>query len=225
MRKQTLILTASWTITFIVALLLDARVAQFVHSSGLARAIEGKWWAQAIKIPGRIEFTVAVAVCLWLFRRAGWKCSVFVILAGVASGINGLVKWIVGRTRPFKLPGGGLHPFELHPFRHGLVGFFHQSDLTFPSGHECTAAALAAAMVVVWPRGAWPFICLAVLVGIERVAENAHYLSDVVGAAGFSILCVAVLNKLLSNWMKKSKPRGFMVAVPPIPVESGTLES
>jgi membrane-associated phospholipid phosphatase len=80
-------------------------------------------------------------------------------------------------------------------------------------------------MVVVWPQGAWPFICLAVLVGIERVAENAHYLSDVVGAAGFSILCVAVLNKLLSNWMKKPKPRGFMVVVPPIPVESGTLES
>jgi membrane-associated phospholipid phosphatase len=219
------VLIVSWTIAFIIALLLDARVAEFARASGLARAIEGSRTADVIKIPGNFWFTLAVAALLWLFRRSGWKCSVFVILTGVVSGANALLKWIVGRTRPFKLPGThNLRPFELHPFWHGISGLFNQRDLSFPSGHECTAAALAAAIVVVWPRGAWFFIALAVLVGIERVAENAHYFSDVVAAAGFSMLCVALLNRALSKWIKTPRQQGFLAVVPPISVESGTLE-
>jgi len=225
MSKRTLILTASWTIAFIVALLLDARVAEFARASGCARALEGSTLAKVIKIPGTIWFTLPVAMLLWLFRRAGWKCSSFVVFASILSGTNGLVKWIVGRTRPFKLPGThDLRPFEFHPFWHGISGLLHQRDLSFPSGHECTAAALAAAVAVVWPRGAWPFICLAVLVGIERVAENAHYLSDVVAAAGFSMLCVSLLNRVLTDWMTMPKPQGFLVVIPQTTVESGTLE-
>ena len=224
--KRPSILIASWTIAFIVALLLDARVAEFARSSGLARTVEGSRWAQIIKISGTFWFTLAVAGLLWLFRRAGWKSSAFVIFAGILSGTNGLVKWIVGRTRPFKLPGTfDLRPFEFHPFWHGISGFFNQRDLSFPSGHECTAAALAAAIAIVWPRGAWVFICLAILVGIERVAENAHYLSDVVAAAGFSVLCVALLNQALSSWIKMPKKPVFLVAVPPMQAGSGTLES
>jgi undecaprenyl-diphosphatase len=213
MPKRTLILTASWTIAFILALCIDAPTAAFVRSHGLPKWIEAHYWlAEVIKLPGQFPFVVAIAVLLWLFRRCGWKASVFVVLAGVASGANVLVKWAVGRTRPYKLPGIlDLRPFELHPFRDGIPGLFKESNLSFPSGHGATAFALAAAVFLVWPRGAWIFIALGVMVGIERVCENAHYVSDVVGAAGFSILCVALLNLCLSAWMKKPKLQGFLV--------------
>jgi len=144
--KRSLILTVSWTIAFVVALLLDTRIARFDHDSGLARFVEGKWWAELLKAPGVIWFTAVTAALLLVFRQVRWKQAVFVLLAGIVSGTNAVVKWIVGRARPYKLPGTHeLRPFEFHPFWHGLNGLFTQKDLCFPSGHECTAGALAMA--------------------------------------------------------------------------------
>ncbi len=192
-------------LAMVIALFLDRSIASAVHESGLGRLVEGKKWAEAIKEPGVIWFTVAVAGLLLIARQIHWKQAIFVLLCGVVSGVNGLVKWIVGRTRPFKLPGTSeLRPFELHPFWHGLRGFAHQKDLCFPSGHACTAAALAAAMFVVWPKGWWIFLMLAVMVGIERVVENAHYASDVVGAMGLAILGTYVVYQRLGGWMRNA---------------------
>jgi len=212
MTRRTHILTAFWIIAFIIALYLDYPIAHWVHTSGFGKQVEGKWWAQIIKEPGEFGFTIAVALLLAIIKQIKPKQAVFVILAGIASGSNALVKWIVGRFRPYKLSGtSGLHPFELRPFFHGLAGLFNQHDLCFPSGHECTTAALATAMVLVWPRGAWVFVILAILVGIERPAENAHYASDVVGAVGFAMLLTVLLYRVLGDWMKPVEPRGFEV--------------
>lgn len=211
-------------IAFIIAIFLDAPVAEFMRSSGVARFIHAaRWWPEAIKAPGNFWFAVTIAVLLWLFRKAGWKASLFVILAGMLGGINALIKWMVGRTRPFKLPGEGLRPFEFHPFWHGWYGLWNQKDLSFPSGHECEAFALAAAICIVWPRGGWFLICWAALVGLERICENAHYCSDVVAAIGISIAGVALLHLALADWMKLPRKPGFLVKVSPIAGESGTL--
>jgi membrane-associated phospholipid phosphatase len=51
------------------------------------------------------------------------------------------------------------------------------------------------------------------LVGIERVAENAHFASDVVGAAGFAVLTTSLLHRLMRNWMRPPQLRGFEVIV------------
>jgi membrane-associated phospholipid phosphatase len=210
--KRSFILTASWAIAFIIALFIDAPVARFDQVSGLARFVEGKGWAQVIKAPGVIWFTFVVALLLLLVGQVNWKQMLFVMLAGVVSGTNGMVKWIVGRTRPYKLPDTqALQPFELHPFWHGLHGLFNQHDLCFPSGHECTAGALAVAVWLVWFRGRWIFLTIAVLVGIERVAENAHFASDVVGAAGFALLTTTLLFQAMRNWMQPVHKQGFEV--------------
>jgi membrane-associated phospholipid phosphatase len=214
-----------WLVAFLVALPLDRPVASWVRSSGLSREVEGKWWAEAIKAPGDFRFTVVVAVLLWLTRRIGWHQGVFIVLAGVVSGINGLFKWMVGRTRPFKLPLHELHPFYFEPFRGGLRHFLDQKDLCFPSGHAFTAFALAVAVLLVWRRGAWIFLTLAVLVGMERVAENAHYLSDVVGGVGFSILFVALLHRVMSGWMNSIEKNGFPIRLSPVKPASGTVRT
>jgi membrane-associated phospholipid phosphatase len=209
MSKRFFILTATWIIAFIIALSLDYSVAHWVHTSGFGKHVEGKWWAQVIKEPGEYWFTMAVALLLVLARRVRPKHAVFILLAGIVSGANSLVKWIVGRTRPYKLPGSyDLHPFVLHPFWHGFSGLFTQHDLCFPSGHECTAGALATAVLLVWPRGAWVFILLALLVGIERPAENAHYVSDVIGAVGFAVLATVLLHKALESWLQPAQKLG-----------------
>jgi membrane-associated phospholipid phosphatase len=209
MSKRSLILTGFWIIAFVIALSLDDRIAYWVHTSGLGKHIEGRWWAQVIKEPGEFGFTIAVALLLAILKQIRPKQALFAVLAGIASGTNALVKWIVGRFRPYKLPGtDGLHPFQFHPFWHGIPGLFNQHDLCFPSGHECTAGALATAMVLVWPRGAGVFVVLAIFVGVERPAENAHYVSDVIGAVGFSVLLTVLLYKALAGWLQPAQKLG-----------------
>jgi undecaprenyl-diphosphatase len=221
MNKRTAIFIAIWTIAVIVAIFLDTPVAAYVHTNKIDKSVTG-WWPHVIKVPGHILFTLAVAGLLWLFRRTGWKGCVFVVIAGVASGINWPIKWIAGRMRPYK-PDGLLHPFELHPFRGGIYKLFHESDLCFPSGHAITAFTLAAAVGVVWPSGFIPFFILAILVGLERIAENAHFCSDVVGAGAIGFLCVQILRHFLWDWLKMPKQEGFLVKLSPHHQESSTL--
>jgi membrane-associated phospholipid phosphatase len=196
------ILVVCWIVAFAVALRVDFPIAQWVHDSGFGKHIEGKRWAQVVKAPGDFRFTLTVVVLLVL---AGWirfRQGLFIVLAGVVSGTNPVLKWIVGRHRPYKLPGAlGLHPFVFHPFWRGVHGFFDQRDLCFPSGHECVASALAVSMLIVWPRAAWVFVLLAISVAIERVLENAHFASDVMGAVAFGSVGAIVLHKLMRGWM------------------------
>jgi len=112
---------------------------------------------------------------------------VLVALAGLFSGVNELIKWVAGRTRPYKLfagpgakEGAYLAPFELHPFRGG-------SNMAFPSGHAALAFATAAALAILMPRWRWAFYGIAALTAAERVLEGAHYPSDVVAAAALGV--------------------------------------
>jgi undecaprenyl-diphosphatase len=211
MPGKALGLAIAWSIAFAAAVYLDTPIARAVHDSGLSAYVAGKGWAQAAKVPGQILCTFFV-VLLLSPRQIPLKRAVFVLLAGALSGLNFLIKWEVGRYRPYKFPGStGLHPFWFHPFWHGIHGLLNQHDLSFPSGHECTAGALAASMFVVFPRGRWIFLAFAVIVGIERVLENAHYTSDVVGAMGFAMLEVSVLNLLLKGWMNPKENKAFEV--------------
>ena len=99
--------------------------------------------AQILKLPGNFTFTFAAVILLVLVKQIDWRQAGFVIFAATISGLHVFLKWTVGRTRPYKLPSSiQPRPFELHPFRDGLYGFFHQTNLSFPSGHACIAAAL-----------------------------------------------------------------------------------
>jgi len=110
--------------------------------------------------------------------------ALFVFLAVAASGLAvDLLKLVFGRARPKLL------------FLDGTYGFFwgavRPDYWSFPSGHAATAAALATAFTLLWPKG-WPlYLPLALVVAASRVIIDAHYLSDVVcGAAlgwGFTL--------------------------------------
>jgi membrane-associated phospholipid phosphatase len=225
-RTRRWILTGIWLLLFCVAIAFDRTVAQAVHDSGIDATIRRHWRiAETVKLPGTFAFTAAVAILWMLLRQITGPQSLFIALAGVMSGINGLIKWLVGRTRPFKLPGTDeLQPFHFEPFWHGTNGLFHQKDLCFPSGHACTAFALAAAVTIVRPRWGWLFIPLAVMVGIERVLENAHYFSDVVGAAGIGAAGALLVWRLLRRWLEPSpEPSGFPVIPQPANPETATV--
>jgi undecaprenyl-diphosphatase len=108
---------------------------------------------------------------------------VFVIVA--AAGLaDDLLKVIFGRARPFMWLAGDSSGF--HPFR-------FKSDLnSFPSGHTTTSFAAAVALSALFPRLRVLFFLVAAAIGASRIAQDVHYLSDVVAGAALG-LTVAVL--------------------------------
>lgn len=194
-RRRLAIFIGGWAIALGIAFLLDPPVAQWMYDwrPGIPRHFieyqsgplsREDALAKILRAPGDFRFTLAIALLLLILHRDHWKSAGLLVLAGIASGSNSVFKWIFGRTRPLRDgPSWDL-------FNGGLIGAFEHMDVSFPSGHAALAFASAAALAVAMPRWRAWFYAGATLVGLERIAENAHYLSDVTAAALLGVLCV-----------------------------------
>jgi membrane-associated phospholipid phosphatase len=89
--------------------------------------------------------------------------------------IGELLKWSVGRGRPFV--GGEADAFNFSHF----AGT--QAYSSFPSGHSITAFALAFAVSAVWPRARIAMAIYALVIAATRLVLLAHHPSDVVAGA------------------------------------------
>jgi undecaprenyl-diphosphatase len=128
-------------------------------------------------------------------RRAA-NAALFIFAAVALSGVMiNLIKPLVGRLRPKLLFEAGLYGFD--PFR---IGYEYNS---FPSGHATTVFALAAALMLFFPRWRLPLFGFAVVVGLSRIIVGAHYLSDVMGGACIGVMTVFILLVLCRRrgWM------------------------
>jgi membrane-associated phospholipid phosphatase len=185
-----------WALALALAAALDRPVASWVFQSGIATTIKSSRLDDVLKSPGHIFFTLALAAVLVAAHR--WRWSLLVLLAGVISGVNQIIKLVAGRYRPMKVPG---HPDEILPF--DLHPFTSEKNLSFPSGHATLAFATAAMMARLMPRWRWVWYALASMVAAERVLEGAHYLSDAVAAA-----LVGILSAHLAWWLWRRYAQG-----------------
>jgi undecaprenyl-diphosphatase len=65
--------------------------------------------------------------------------------------------------------------------RPGLAALAHLPDrYSFPSGHACSAMALAVAITLVQPLAGIPALAVALAVGASRIYLRVHYVTDVV---------------------------------------------
>ena len=69
------------------------------------------------------------------------------------------------------------------------------------------AVATAAGLAILWPRWRWIFYLAAALVAAERVLENAHWLSDTVGAAGLAVCGVHLMWRIILPWVTATPQR------------------
>jgi len=176
---------------FIVALALDIPVSTWCHERHLGEKITSMPRLRfVLRFPGLIWFPL-IACCGLLVRdwlsenhqRLG-RDSAIVALAALFSGVNALLKWGIGRIRPFK----GVGPFQLHPFKGGFHGsMLAEQNLTFPSGDASLAFAMSASLSLVAPRWGALWWLLGIMVALERIAEGAHYPSDTVAGAALGI--------------------------------------
>jgi membrane-associated phospholipid phosphatase len=200
-RALRILLVLIWVIAFATALWLDRLIAEEVREAHPLNRLG--WLAWTLKLPGYYPVTLAIAAILVFFHRRSWHVAVPLILSGPLVGIAyTMLKWMVGRHRPVI----AIAPFAFHPFAHGLKGLIHaESGLSFPSGHTALAFATATCLTVALPRWALLFLGVAVSVGVERVLENAHYLSDVVAGAGVGILCAWAAMQLSAAILQEPK--------------------
>ncbi|MGD0767507.1 MAG: phosphatase PAP2 family protein [Tepidisphaeraceae bacterium] len=266
-RLCTFFAIAGFALAFVLALFLDIPLSTWAHDSGLAGWLKDHpVLAHVIRFPGHFLFTIVMCAALltaaWRagFRRGPrlWEKPAIVFLAGILSSLNAPLKWCVGRIRPYH----GVPPFELHPFRFGLVSA--EASFSFPSGDATLAFAMAMSLTIVAPRPRESstrigitlcvvgLVCLilsyefgglfllnvkllgvllltfgaiirvlglagalATLVGLERIAANAHYPSDVVAGAALGA-AVAVAAKMIVRHFAKNdaNPPGETI-IPP----------
>jgi undecaprenyl-diphosphatase len=182
---------------------LDRRVAEGVRSLHIKPSIMHSFAVDAVKTMGVYWTTVAIAIFVGWKNRWRWRAALFILATGLICLLGNLIKWMIGRTRPFKLEPrlDEAIPFELQPFRSGWEGLFAQKNLAFPSGHTMVAFATAAGLAILWPRWRWLFYIAAALVAAERVMENAHWLSDVVGAGGLAVCGVHLMWRIILPWV------------------------
>ena len=188
--RRIVIVSGLWLAAMALGLWLDAPVARWAHRAAIDRDHPGN---HVLKMAGDWRFTLAVALALLVWHRDSWRAAGLLALsAAFGGGLYSLCKWTAGRQRPLVT----IDPLAFSPFRNGWAGLFDEPNLSFPSGHTCLAFATAAVLAICIPRGRYAFYALAAVVGAERVAENAHYLTDVIAGAG-----VGTLSAYLCYWV------------------------
>jgi undecaprenyl-diphosphatase len=120
----------------------------------------------------------------------------FAVLVPVLAGE--VIKWIVGRGRPFV--GGEANAFNFAHFA-GTEAF-----ASFPSGHAITSFALAFAVSAVWPQARPAMIVYAILIAISRLVLLAHHPSDVVAGA-----LIGVVGAMLVRYLFAARRLGFAI--------------
>lgn len=189
LKSRTKIVIGIWLIAICLASLLDGWIATHFSNTIEPRSV----LAHVLKMPGLFQFTLLVVVLVTLvnWKKPRWQDGAFIVGCGLLSGVNGIIKWLVGRPRPYRMVGfegvSGLDPLRFDPMHGGISGLIGTRNLSFPSGHATLAFATAAGLAILFPRNRWIFYAVATLTAIERVAEGAHWSSDAVAAAGLGI--------------------------------------
>src|SRR3954466_8604471 len=101
---RVLLCVGAWVIAIGLAMTIDAPVARFMRESGVADFLRSHTVVrEVLKAPGAYGFTIGITILVMFVHPLRWKASLFVLAVTSISGINGLMKWIAGRTRPFKI--------------------------------------------------------------------------------------------------------------------------
>ncbi|HHY50833.1 MAG TPA: phosphatase PAP2 family protein [Alphaproteobacteria bacterium] len=202
--------------------LLDAEVAHFAQALPEPVVTVFGWITRLgesdyILIPAAVVFFVCAGLALVLRRRipklALWQAAgiaAFVFAGiGLPGLITGIVKRIIGRSRPSLLDTVG--PLDFRTW--SWTDWTYQS---FPSGHTTTAFAICFVVSFLVPR-AYPFmLAFAVLVGLSRIVVGAHYPTDLIGGAIVGTLGAYLVRNVFAwrGWVFRFRADGSVAMRP-----------
>ena len=138
--------------------------------------------------PSHLILGLLLLGAAWISGSRKWS-RVFLAML-IALALAGVVGTVIKRTVPRPRP-------SVHTDARWGGPHFSTKYHSFPSGH--VAASTAFFGVLFFARRRVGLVCFAIpiLIGFSRMYIGAHYLSDVVCAAGLGILCGLVTAHLL----------------------------
>ena len=117
---------------------------------------------------------------LWKKKEWGNILLFFMLSIVVANCLDFLLKYMIGRDRPFLL------------FTQDLYGFtpFSSQNVrnSFPSGHATTISAIFFSLACLRPKESWVYLGVTFLLCFTRVILTAHFLSDILGGMWLGML-------------------------------------
>jgi membrane-associated phospholipid phosphatase len=195
---------------------VDLPLARWIKAATAAREIPGDFLrlvqlSEAFAYGGTVALIILAAL---LLDPRGWRVvprlAICVYGAGILADIG---KLLVGRLRPrhANLDGplaetfvGWLPSWNLD--RLAELGLSPGNNLrSFPSGHTTTAFGLALGLSLLYPRGRWLFLAIAMLAGYQRIDSESHFLSDVLAGAALALFTAALTtgNNTLARWLAR----------------------
>lgn len=187
---------------------LDLQAAAlFIGETSRLHAVDW-WWVKLINayVPAAFRVIVLVAVSGWLlctFSHHGkqWRLPLAFIAIAVTLGpgllVNSGFKDQWQRARPYQVePFGGTRQFT----RAAVMTDQCDANCSFVSGHVACGFFLASLMLVDRRRKAgWATVGISAgfVIGFARMADGAHWLSDVLWASPITMLCSWLVWKLL----------------------------
>jgi membrane-associated phospholipid phosphatase len=179
-----------------------------------ARGTASLWWVRILTDFGKDEYVLAVlagpliAVAIVspalrgvqraLLLGLGTRLQFVFCAVAVPVLVTEVIKWIVGRGRPFV--GGEANVFNFSHFA-GTPAYS-----SFPSGHATTAFALAFAVAAVWPGSRMAMVAYALIIAATRLVLLAHHPSDVVAGA-----LVGVIGAMFVRYWFAARRLGFAI--------------
>jgi membrane-associated phospholipid phosphatase len=209
--RHALLLSAGLSVAVIALMyLLDAwEIGQMPK-----RGTPSLWWMRILTDFGKDEYVlaalgvllIAVAVIAPAFsgiRRSLWlglgtRLQFLFCAVLVPSLISEVIKWSVGRGRPFV--GGEGSVFHFSHFA-GTPAYS-----SFPSGHATCAFALAFAVSALWPKARAVMLVYALVICATRLVLLAHHPSDVVAGA-----LVGVIGAMFVRYWFAARRLGFAI--------------
>jgi membrane-associated phospholipid phosphatase len=138
------------------------------------------WTLAAVFVIAALAYPLVRSAARPALARFAVRVEYCLLAVALPVFIAELIKWTVGRGRPFV--GGKADAFNFVPFT-GSEAYF-----SFPSAHAVTAFALGFAIAAIWPRWWVAAFLYALLIGASRLVLLAHHPSDVVGGALIGIV-------------------------------------
>jgi membrane-associated phospholipid phosphatase len=157
---------------------------------------------KAIELSEVFAHGIGVIIILWLMGALApysrWALPRLVIMSFGGGAIATLAKLIIIRERPyhFDLQNAPLSVgYEfMWDWRLENLAVYDAAWRSFPSGHAATALGLAIGLGMVFPRGRFLFLIIGMLSMVQRVAEQAHFPSDVLAGTAigaiWSFVCI-----------------------------------
>lgn len=192
-RRMILIAALAILVVGLLASLADRAVSEWLTRADVRQSIE-----DALAIPLAAALYVFLLAILASF--ANWKRLFVGFLTPVAltALLVHALKFLVGRARPrLHLGSATFRPFQF------VEGFD-----SFPSASSAAALTISLLLGIYFPRWRYVFYVLALLVGLERVLHEWHYLSDVLAGFAVATLCVLVcVHGLGPRYYRLESPR------------------